>query len=66
MPTGNNSFLAEKPIKQLIWKFALPSIASQLAAYYLLRKFRTFRLSQSDFSLKFQNFKAISSLGILI
>ena len=30
MPAGNNSFLAEKPIKQLIWKFALPSIASQL------------------------------------
>ena len=30
MTAGNNSFLAEKPIKSLIWKFALPSIASQL------------------------------------
>jgi putative MATE family efflux protein len=39
-------------------------LSSLLAAYYLFRKFRTFRLSKSDFFLKFRNFKAISSLGI--
>ena len=30
MLAESNSFLAERPIKNLIWKFALPGIASQL------------------------------------
>ena len=39
-------------------------LSSLLAAYYLVRKARTFKLRKNDFFPKFQNIKAIFGLGI--
>lgn len=39
-------------------------LSSLLAAYYLVRKARTFKLRKNDFFPKFQNVKAIFGLGI--